>query len=89
MANPEIIRMIDAGSNAIPVMLGTVGQVKLSELTQRPDFKKYLSLTQTTDSMTGNLNHMGVGNYGYYINDMGENGTMVGFIFYPTDALKK
>jgi hypothetical protein len=84
MTNPKIIQMIDEGSNAIPVMLGTVGQVKLSELAQRPDFKKYLSLMTTTDSINGNSNHIGD-----YINDIGENGTLVGFIFYPTDALKK
>jgi hypothetical protein len=84
MTNPEIIRRIDAGSNTIPVMLGTVGQVKLSELAQRSDFKKYISLVQTSDTIVGNSNHIGD-----YINDIGENGTMVGFIFYPKDALKK
>jgi hypothetical protein len=87
MANPEILRWIDAGSNAIPVMLGTVGQVRLSEIAQRPDFKKYLSVAQTGDSITGNSNHMGT-KYGYYINDIGENGAMSGFYFYPNSALK-
>jgi hypothetical protein len=83
MTNPEIIKWIDAGSNSIPVMLGTVGQVRLSELTQRPDFKKYLSLMTTSASINGNSNHIGD-----YINDMGENGLMSGFIFYPTEELK-
>jgi len=83
--NPKILKLVDAGKSEIHVMIGTVNQVKLSTLSERQDFKKYLSLTQTGNTILGgNSNQIGD-----FINEENQNGTMNGFILYPKDALKR
>ena len=44
--NPEILRRIYAGQKKILTTLSTPNEVKLSNLSERPDFEKYLSFKQ-------------------------------------------
>jgi hypothetical protein len=83
--NPEILTQIDEGKTEIHVMLGNVSEVKLAELSERQDFKNYLSYQKDNGIMiTGSSNHIQD-----FINEAGQNGEMWGFILYPKDALKR
>ncbi len=45
--NPEILRAIDAGQRDILVMMNIPTEVRLLNLSERPDFNKYLSIKQS------------------------------------------
>ena len=81
--NPQIVTMIDNGWPEIGVFLGAPSEVRLSDLSEREDFKKYLSFKKGTSLMTGGGNKMG-----NYLNEEGEEGLMTSFILYPKDSLR-
>src|SRR5665213_1170471 len=82
--NPEILKDIDSGQSEIEVFIGTVSQMKLSNFSERQNFKSYLSFKQTSNILQGSSNKIGNS-----LNEVGEEGVMTGFILYPKDALKK
>ena len=78
--NPEILRKIDIRQKEIPILIGAVKQVKLSNLSERPDFKNFLSFTRGYGSVVG-------GGSNGYIDELGESGMKSRYILCPKDAL--
>ena len=83
--NPEILQRVDAGRKKILVCINTQDVVRLSNLSERVDFDKYLSFRQVT--LEDNLNELEDPNI--YI----EKGEYIwvnnGHYLYPKDALMR
>jgi hypothetical protein len=83
--NPEILQRIDLGQKKILVCISTQDTVKLSNLSERVDFDKYLSVKQITfedDSNDLGDPNISIENDEYlWVNN--------GHYLYPQDALRK
>ena len=83
--SPEILRRIDAGRKEILVCISTQDAVKLSNLSERVDFDKYLSFRQAT--LEGD-DFNGLGDPNIYIESNKYSWANNGHYLYPKDAIK-
>jgi hypothetical protein len=77
--NPEILRKVDTGQKEIHVLISIPKQMKLSDLSERSDFSKFLFFKRSGDVSLG----------GGQINELNQNGAMDGYYLYPKDTLVK
>ncbi len=83
--NPEILQRIDAGRKKILVCISMQDAVKLSNLSERVDFDKYLSFRQAT--LEGDFN--GLEDPNIFIENVKYMWVSNGHYLYPKDALIK
>ena len=76
--SPSILQKIDMGQKDILIMINIPTEVKLLDLSQRPDFKKFLSIKQSRSSNTKD-----------YIIDLDDISWKAGYHLSPKDALIK
>ncbi|MGD0551847.1 MAG: hypothetical protein ABSB25_04265 [Sedimentisphaerales bacterium] len=81
--NPVILQKIDTGQKEIHVLISIPKQMKLSDLSERSDFSKFLSFKRSGDVSLGG------GQINGFINELNQNGAMDGYYLYPKDALVK
>lgn len=82
--SPDFLKLVDTGRPEVGIFLGSTSQVRLALLAQKPGFDKLLTYKPGTSTITGSSNRIGD-----YLNEIGEEGPMTLFFFYPKDALRK
>lgn len=82
--HPDLISELDGGKKELDVFIGNFSATKLQQLSERPDFRKFLSLKETDnqiiDSPGSSINGI--------LNEVDAHGTLTLFLLYPTDELK-
>ena len=81
--NTEILQRIDGRQKEMHVLMSDSKRAKLIELSERPDFNKFLDIKKSGAHCIGGAPESG------FIKEFGENGAMVGCYLYPKDALIK
>ena len=90
--NPAILQKIDTGQKEIPVFISVPKQIKLSDLSERSDFNKFLSFKQSGYAKGSGVVEMtrnGVDPTKDFIKELDQRGHMDGYYLYPKDALIK
>lgn len=80
--NREILQGIDSRKD-MHVLMGIPTQIRLIELSKRPDFDKFLYIQKSGAHCIGNMPEVGL------IKEVGETGYMDGYYLVPKDALIK
>jgi len=97
IVNPKILTKVDAGQEEIHVYLGASSQAKLKNLSELPNFAKFLSFNQVNRTMQG-INYDGNDPdiisavkqaLGDFIPELNEQGFAQGYCLYPKDALRQ
>lgn len=82
--NPEIIKGIDSGEQAVAVMINQMNLLELTQLTKDPAFSDYLEIRSTGSISAGTNNRIGG-----HLNDVNEMGMLQGYQFIFKPALKE
>lgn len=88
--NPMILQIVDTRQKKFPILIGVVKEAKLSELSERPDFNKFLKYEQMEWTMFG-ARHPDANKVleNGAVVELNQHGTLQGYFLYPKDALVK